>query len=686
MWKKLFSIVLCVCLFTSAAQAIGPAFSDLTYESYTYSAEDEPLLVPAPYTDTRVVTATDLELDAFSELSDIVYDGNGQLYMSDTGNNRVIVTNADLSKATVLQNFDNDGVSDSFNRPVGICVNETTLYVADSENARILAFDRKTLLLQKEFLQPEITVLGDSYQYKPLKIGVTAANHLFVIAEGVNQGLVELDENGNFATFLGAPSVIPNFFDLIWRKFATKEQLAQLEKYVPTEYDALSVDDNGFVYAVSKNSENRLFVKLNHQGSNVLDVDVLEIGDTRYADGQKPYLVDVAEEENIFYLLDSKQGKIYVHSDEVGQLFTFGSNATQKGCFYTASAIELAGSRLYVLDGNKNSITIFEPTSFGKNVIEAVKLQKQGKYSEANEYWEKISVQCSHYPLSESGRAEADIEAGNYRAAMARAKSIRDKDTYEDAFKKQRDEIIRHYFIFIFIIAVAVILIIIFLPKLLRKIPLFRKIQNSDFYQKYKYSTYTSFHPFDGFWDIKRAGKGNMAVALTILGLFTVLYAIRAQFSGYIVTDTVSSEVNVLFECLTILLPLGFYVVSNWCFTTLMDGEGSLKDVFIATCYALKPYVLLAVPLLLLSQILTAEEAMFYQFLDVICWIWVLALLFFGMITTHDYSLSKGFLTLICTVIGICLILFIGLLFINVIQDVVSFVKDIYREISYRMY
>ncbi|MDD6236800.1 MAG: YIP1 family protein, partial [Clostridiales bacterium] len=686
MWKKLFSIVLCVCLLTSAAQAIGPAFSDLTYESYTYSAEDEPLLVPAPYTDIRVITGADLQLNAFSELSDIVYDGNGQIYMSDTGNNRIIITDAAFSKATVLQNFDNDGISDSFNRPVGICINDTTLYVADSENARILSFDRKTLLLKKEFLQPEITVLGDSYQYKPLKIGVTAANHLFVIAEGVNQGLVELDENGNFATFLGAPSVVPNFFDLIWRKFATKEQLAQLEKYVPTEYDALSVDDDGFVYAVSKNSENRLFAKLNHQGSNVSDVDVDEIGDTRYADGQRPYLVDVVENENIFYLLDSKQGKIYVHSDEVGQLFTFGSNATQKGCFYTASAIELVNDQLYVLDGNKNSITVFEPTSFGKNVIEAVKLQKQGKYSEANEYWEKISVQCAHYPLSESGRAEAEIEAGNYQAAMARAKSIRDKDTYEDAFKKQRDEIVRNYFIFIFIIAAAVILFIIFLPKLLRKIPLFRKIQGSDFYQKYKYSTYTCFHPFDGFWDIKRAGKGNMAVALTILGLFTVLYAVRAQFSGYIVTDTVSSEVNVLFECLTILLPLGFYVVSNWCFTTLMDGEGSLKDVFIATCYALKPYVLLAVPLLLLSQILTAEEAMFYQFLDVICWIWVLALLFFGMITTHDYSLSKGIVTLICTVIGICLILFIGLLFINVIQDVVSFVKDIYREISYRMY
>ena len=177
-----------------------------------------------------------------------------------------------------------------------------------------------------------------------------------------------------------------------------------------------------------------------------------------------------------------------------------------------------------------------------------------------------------------------------------------------------------------------------------------------------------------------------MSAALIILGLFTVLYAVRAQFSGYIVTDTVSSEVNVLFECLTILLPLGFYVISNWCFTTLMDGEGSLKDIFISACYALKPYILLAVPLLFLSQVLTAQEAMFYHFLDVVCWVWVLALLFFGMITVHDYSLSKGILTLICTIIGICLILFIGLLFINVIQDVVGFIEDIYREVSYRMY
>ena len=68
------------------------------------------------------------------------------------------------------------------------------------------------------------------------------------------------------------------------------------------------------------------------------------------------------------------------------------------------------------------------------------------------------------------------------------------------------------------------------------------------------------------------------------------------------------------------------------------------------------------------------------------CWIWVVALLFLGMMMTHDYSLSKALLAMLLTIVGICLIIFIGLLFINVVQDVVSFFRDIYTEVSFRFY
>ena len=96
--------------------------------------------------------------------------------------------------------------------------------------------------------------------------------------------------------------------------------------------------------------------------------------------------------------------------------------------------------------------------------------------------------------------------------------------------------------------------------------------------------------------------------------------------------------------------------------------------------------MLAAVPLFILSHVLTANEAAFYTVLDTAVMIWVLALIFFGMMTVHDYSLSKAVLTLLLTVIGICLILFIALLFINIVQDVVFFVTDIYQEITFRFY
>lgn len=89
---------------------------------------------------------------------------------------------------------------------------------------------------------------------------------MYVVAEGINQGLIELNETGAFSTFLGAPSVTPDFFELIWRKFATKEQLAQLEKYVPTEYDAVTIDSDGFLFAVSKNAENTPIAKAEQPG------------------------------------------------------------------------------------------------------------------------------------------------------------------------------------------------------------------------------------------------------------------------------------------------------------------------------------------------------------------------------------------------------------------------------------
>ncbi|MHB8962496.1 MAG: YIP1 family protein, partial [Saccharofermentanales bacterium] len=134
------------------------------------------------------------------------------------------------------------------------------------------------------------------------------------------------------------------------------------------------------------------------------------------------------------------------------------------------------------------------------------------------------------------------------------------------------------------------------------------------------------------------------------------------------------------------IIPMVFFILSNWCFTTLMDGEGSMKDIFIAVGYSLRPYIILSVPLLIMSHFLVGEEIVFYTILNVVATGWTVALLLLGMMVTHDYSFSKNILATILTVIGILLMIFVGLLLVNIIQDVVKFISDIYTEISFRTY
>lgn len=681
-----------VCLMAALAVQAGAATeypADIPYDSYVYDVDGNALAVPAPYEVQRTITGGDLGLDSFQDLSDVFFDGE-RLYLCDGGNNRVVITDAAFQPIDVLDAFENAGEPDTLKGPRGVYVSGGTIYVADTGSGRLVLFDRKTLDCQRVLDRPQVPQLEEDYTYSPLKVAVDDAGRIYVIADGVNQGLMELDENGQFSTFLGAPEVKPDLLDLIWRKFMTKEQIDQMEKNIPTEYNAMLLDQDGFIYAVAKSSEISPVAKLNSQGSDVLQFRD-DYGDEAYQteDGEeiRPYFADITvDDEGFVTLLDSKQGKLYVYTPEGELLFAFGANGSQKGTFYSAGAIEQVGETLLVADGSKNTVTVYRPTAFGANVTAAVRAHAAGRNEEARSLWQTVRQGCSHYPMALVGLAQADIQDGRYTDAMARLEPLHETRNYNIAFTKWRDGIIRGGLGWMLLILAAVIAVLALVPRLVRRTQLGRRLAGSPLNQQYRYGTYAMFHPFDGFWDIKREHRGGIGGACLTLGLFILLYAIRAQFSGFIVTGTVSSEVNVLYECLMILLPLAFWVIANWCFTTLMDGEGSMKDIFIATSYALKPYVIFSIPLFFLSHVLTAEEAIFYVVGDRIAILWVLLLLFFGMMMTHDYSLSKAVLALLCTLVGICLILFICLLFLNVVQDVVRFFMDIYREIAFRTY
>ena len=200
-----------------------------------------------------------------------------------------------------------------------------------------------------------------------------------------------------------------------------------------------------------------------------------------------------------------------------------------------------------------------------------------------------------------------------------------------------------------------------------------------------QYSLYLIFHPFKGFWDLKHEKKGNVYSAWVIVCLLSVLLILRRQFTGFILNFNKQNEMNVFVEILSVLAPLGLWCLSNWCITTLVDGEGSLKDIFITTAYALTPVVLINIPMLLLSNVMILEETVFYTVLDALSVLWAALLILRGIMTVHQFTMPKTIATIAVAVVGMIIILFLILLFVSIIQQIVSFVDLLWTELAMRM-
>ena len=64
---------------------------------------------------------------------------------------------------------------------------------------------------------------------------------------------------------------------------------------------------------------------------------------------------------------------------------------------------------------------------------------------------------------------------------------------------------------------------------------------------------------------------------------------------------------------------------------------------------------------------------------------WAGMLIFFGMMVTHDYTLFKSIITSIGTIVGMAFIMFVGILFSTLLMKLITFVTNIFVEISYRI-
>ena len=201
-----------------------------------------------------------------------------------------------------------------------------------------------------------------------------------------------------------------------------------------------------------------------------------------------------------------------------------------------------------------------------------------------------------------------------------------------------------------------------------------------------KYALHVIVRPFDGYWDLVHEKRGSLAAAHTFLFLFLLTYVLKLMCTNFQFISAPIQYINIYERAASLLLPFLILCLSNWAWTTLFDGKGRFSDIYMAMCYALVPYILIQLPLILISHMITVDEGAYYSVLMSFSVIWCVFLAFVGLMEVHDFGPGKTIIFVFMTVLGALIIIFLILVFFSLLSDALGFFVSLYREIVFRLY
>ena len=699
-----------------------------SYDTYTYSIDGEPLMSPTAYETAISVNSDQMGLmqekfgnKKLSEYaSDIVTDDKSNVYIADKGNNRIVVLNKYYHAIAVIENYtDENGQHQTFKEPEGVFVTdpridadgESFIYICDTGNSRIVIFDRDYNYVRTIY-KPESELL-EAEAFKPSAIAVDLYGRIFVVSYSCYEGIIVMSSDGDFTGFIGAQKVTYSAIEMIWRRFQTREQRQNANANLSTSYNNITVDDEGFVYVTSdkideqkqlaniksKGSDYSPVKKLNSAGNEIMnrngffdpggEVMVSELSDREYGVSK---IVDVAIGlEKSWTILDNSRSRFFTYDNDGNLLFAFGDKGDQMGNGENVVGVtyhEVDGTNYLVsldLAGGGTKLTVYAPTPYCDTILSALRNQNEHNYSRSIDYWQEVLTLNNNFDMAYIGIGKALFSQHKYEEAMEILSKAYETDQYSKAFTEIRKEFIGKYLLLVVIAIVAVaVLFLKFLGWAKKKNKATSiKVGKRTYVEELLFVFHLWFHPFDGFWDLKHEKRGSVRAGTTILGITVVAFFYQAIGKGY--TFNPRGDYSTIFmQVIALIVPVLLWCVSNWCLTTLFDGEGSFKDIYIATTYSLSPLPLLVILSTALTNVFTESEGQMLTMLITIGWIWAAILLFFGTLVTHDYTINKNVLTVLGTILAMAVIMFVAILFSSLLIKMVTFVVSVITEISSR--
>lgn len=705
--KRLLSIVcIILVLATGFSISVSAEPTDAFTHIDTQSGMQTSVMSREMFKSTKVINATSLGLEkSFADLSDLCADNDGNVYLLIGGRSQIVVLNKDYSYMKTISLSDTDGEV-NFDGAQGIYVDKNgDIYICDTNNSRIIVTDTEGSV--KYYMDtPDSSLLPADFYYQPYRIAKDEKGYTYIISTGCYYGALSYSPTGEFLGFYGANNVKTSALDtlsFLWDKLTqTDAKKASSVKSLPYSFVDLALDSEGYMVTCTGKTEaddNGVgqIRKLSPGGGDILykrgidgtstssaSFNFLE-NEIKKANGaamiQNIVAVDI-DSDNFIYALDQTHRLIYVYDNECNMLGGFGggnSGATQKGIFNNPVSLLVHGEKLLVADSETLSVTVFELTDYGRALKEAQNMYVLGNYEDSEEKWQEVLSLNRNCQLAYRGLAMAALVEERYEEALQYAEIGIDYNVYDMAQKEILSRKTDKYFIIIFPVCIIFIVGLITLFVVLKKK---NKVLISNI--KVKTSLRTVVHPFDAFNDVKYKKMGSVTVAVSLCLLFYLSQMLEKTASGFLFLKSSPSTYNVLYTILSSVGLVLLWSLSNWLVACLSDGKGTFKEVFTVTNYSLIPYISFTFISVILSHFLPLSGLSVMNGIMVVILIYTFFLLSIAMMAIHEYDFFKFLTTSIVSLLLMILVVFVLFLVVILWQQLGEFVKSIYTEVFYR--
>ncbi|QAY65351.1 YIP1 family protein [Paenibacillus protaetiae] len=631
---------------------------------------------------------------------DLFIDQKDHVFIADTGNNRIVELDAQgafIRQITVDES--------PLNKPSGVFVHPNgDIYIADTGNNRIVRLNAGGKLL-KEYGRPDTDYIPASFKYDPVNLVVDKRGFLYVTSLGAFQGLIELDPDGQFVSFFGPNRVSFSVFDAFKRLVYTREMYQRELKKLPGAIANAAIDNQGFIYTVTKEVASDQIKKLNIAGLDQLpgkgDFSSVEpvrsYGEVlkHRAGDMNPQLNDITvDESGNMTVVDTVWNMISQYDQNGNLLFFWGGDAitatSKTGVVKTPAAIANdSKGNLYVLDNTNNLIQVLRPSEFGKLVHQANALTQEGKYEESEPIWEEVHRLNTQYTPALIGLAKAAYKRQDYERAAQLYSQAGVVGGYSDSFWQNRLIWFQNNFGLAMNFVLAAGILFLAWGKWSRKLlpagGLGGKLRmDIPFAKKLGHVFTIARHPVDGFYGIRHEQKANLLSSLIILIAAAAAFGYMQAGTNFVFNPKVHVGIDLLPQMVQFFGLWFGWVVSNYLVSSLLRGEGRFRDVFYGSCYALFPIILIGIPVTYLSNALTLDESAIYHFLKLAAVIWVVLLAVWMVQGVHNYTFIESVFIILLSIFTLLIIVILIFLFVSLSYELVNFIKSIYQEVIIR--